>query len=56
MGGYNTADARLGWHLTRQLELSVNGEYLLQPRHPEFGGDPGGLVGVKRCVYAPIRR
>ena len=54
VGGYNTADARLGWHLTRQLELSIDGDNLLQPHHAEFGGDPGGLVGIKRCVYGKL--
>ncbi|MFI5070148.1 MAG: TonB-dependent receptor plug domain-containing protein, partial [Terriglobales bacterium] len=51
---YGTADARLGWHVTRQVELSVTGQNLLQPRHAEFGGDPGGLVGIERSVYAQI--
>ena len=51
---YSTADARFGWHFAGQLELSVVGQNLFQPHHPEFGGDPGGLVGVKRSVYAQI--
>jgi iron complex outermembrane receptor protein len=52
--GYNTADLRLGWHIIRELELSVDGQNLLQPHHAEFGGDPGVLVGIKRCVYAKL--
>ncbi|HEY4903091.1 MAG TPA: TonB-dependent receptor plug domain-containing protein [Candidatus Sulfotelmatobacter sp.] len=51
---YSTADARFSWHFTRQMEWSVVGQNLLQPHHPEFGGDPGGLVGVKRSAYAQI--
>ena len=51
---YGTADARLGWHFTRKMELSVVGQNLLQPHHAEFGGDPGGLVGIKRSAYAQI--
>jgi iron complex outermembrane recepter protein len=51
---YSTADARLGWHFVRQMELSVVGQNLLQPHHAEFGGDPGGLVGIKRSIYAQI--
>jgi iron complex outermembrane receptor protein len=51
---YKTADARLGWHLTRQLELSVGGQNLLQPHYAEFGGDPGGPVEIKRSVYGKI--
>jgi iron complex outermembrane receptor protein len=51
---YSTADARLGWLFVRQMELSVVGENLMQPHHAEFGGDRGGLVGIKRSVYAQI--
>jgi len=51
---YQTADLRFGWHFTRQMELSIIGRNLLQPYHAEFGGDPGGLVGIKRSVYAKI--
>jgi iron complex outermembrane receptor protein len=51
---YSTMDARLGWHFVAQLELSLVGQNLLQPHHPEFGGDPGGLVGIKRSAYAQI--
>jgi iron complex outermembrane receptor protein len=48
---YGTADARLGWRPTPHVELSITGSNLLQPRHAEFGGDPGPLVGIKRSVY-----
>jgi len=51
---YNTADLRLGWHPSKQIELSLVGQNLVQPRHVEFGGDPGPLVGIKRDVYAKI--
>jgi iron complex outermembrane receptor protein len=51
---YETADVRLGWHLSRELELSVGGQNLLQPHHAAFGGDPGGPVGIKRSVYAKL--
>jgi iron complex outermembrane receptor protein len=51
---YSTADARLGWLFIRQMEFSVVGQNLLQPHHPEFRGDAGGPVGVKRSVYAQI--
>jgi iron complex outermembrane receptor protein len=51
---YSTADARVGWLFVRQMEFSVVGQNLLQPSHAEFGGDPGGLVGIKRRVYAQI--
>ena len=51
---YSTGDARFGWRLTNQFELSLIGENLLQPSHPEFGGDPGPLVGIKRSAYARL--
>jgi iron complex outermembrane recepter protein len=54
VASYGTVDARFSWHVTPQLELSVVGQNLFQPHHAEFGGDPGGLVGIKRSVYAKI--
>ena len=54
VGSYGTADVRLGWRLTRHFSLSLSGRNLLQPRHAEFGGDPGSLVGIKRSVYGKI--
>jgi iron complex outermembrane receptor protein len=54
VGGYHTVDARVAWHPNRHLELSVTGQNLLQPRHAEYGGDPGPLVGIKRNVFATL--
>jgi len=54
VGSYSTADTRLAWQATRQVEFSVVGENLFQPHHAEFEGDPGPLVGIKRSVYAQI--
>jgi iron complex outermembrane receptor protein len=51
---YGTADARLGRLFFGQMELSLVGQNLLQPHHAEFGGEAGGLVGIKRSVYAQI--
>jgi iron complex outermembrane receptor protein len=51
---YSTGDARLGWRLSRQFDLSFVGENLFQPWHVEFGGDPGPLVGIKRSAYAKL--
>lgn len=48
---YSTGDARLGWRLSRQVELSFVALNLFQPRHVEYGGDPGPLVGIKRNAY-----
>jgi iron complex outermembrane receptor protein len=51
---YNTADARLGRTMSEGLSFAVVGQNLLRPNHPEFGGDPGPLVGIKRTVYASL--
>ena len=51
---YSTGDGRIAWRFSRQLELSLIGRNLFQPSHPEFGTDPGPLVGLKRSVYARI--
>ncbi len=52
--GYSTGDARIGWNLSRQLELSLVGQNLFQPSHFEYGGDAFGLVGIERSVYAKL--
>lgn len=51
---YETADIRFSWHTTPSLEFSVVGQNLFQPHHAEFGGDPGGLVGIARSAYGKI--
>jgi len=51
---YSTLDARLGWRFAERFELSFVGQNLFQPSHFEFGGDPGGLLGVKRSAYLKI--
>ncbi|HXN50921.1 MAG TPA: TonB-dependent receptor plug domain-containing protein [Candidatus Acidoferrum sp.] len=51
---YTTADVRFSWHATRSLDVSVVGQNLFQPHHPEFGGDPGSLVGIERSAYIKL--
>jgi iron complex outermembrane recepter protein len=51
---YSTADARFGWRISRQVELSIVGQNLFQPSHPEDGGDPGPLVLIRRGAYAKL--
>jgi iron complex outermembrane receptor protein len=46
---YQTMDARMAWRFARSLELSLTGQNLLQPRHPEFGS-----VLIERGGYAQI--
>ncbi|MGR9087451.1 MAG: TonB-dependent receptor plug domain-containing protein, partial [Gammaproteobacteria bacterium] len=38
--GYVTMDARLGWKILKNTELSVSGFNLFDDRHPEFGAFP----------------
>jgi iron complex outermembrane receptor protein len=54
VASYGTADVRLSWHRIPHFEFSLVGQNLLQPHHPEYGGDPLGLVGITRNVYAAI--
>jgi iron complex outermembrane receptor protein len=54
VSAYQTVDARLAWRPSRHVEISVTGQNLLQAHHPEYGGDPGPLVGIKRNVFAAI--
>jgi iron complex outermembrane receptor protein len=51
---YETADLRFGWHPSPHWEFSIDGQNLLQPHHPEFGGDADTIVGIDRSVYAKI--
>jgi iron complex outermembrane receptor protein len=51
---YNTADARIGRAMGEGFRFAVVGQNLLRPSHPEFGGDPGPLVGIKRTVFASL--
>ncbi len=52
--GYETGDARIAWRPVKHVEFAVTGQNLLQPRHFEYGGDPGPLVGIKRNVLASL--
>jgi iron complex outermembrane receptor protein len=49
VNAYQTADARLAWHASKRLELSLTGQNLLQPRHAE-----SGPVLIQRSAYAQI--
>src|SRR5882724_6740217 len=54
VSAYGTVDVRLGWHPVPSWELSIVGQNLLQPHHPEFGSDVDTIVGIKRSAYAKI--
>ncbi len=51
---YSTGDASFSWLWNRHLEFSLVGRNLLQPHHPEFDTDPGGLVGIRRSGYLKL--
>lgn len=55
---YVSLDARLAWRPSRDLELSVVGQNLLDNHHPEFSssqqlGTP--LTEIRRCVYGRLK-
>jgi iron complex outermembrane receptor protein len=47
---YTAVDARYGWRIRRNIELSITGENLLDPRHAEFGALPGRSE-IARSVF-----
>lgn len=51
---YSTGDARIAWRFQQHFEFSVAGRNLFQPYHYEYLGDPSGLVGITRSVYATL--
>ncbi len=51
---YSTGDARLGFRLGSRLGLAVVGRNLFRPNHGEYLGDPTGLLGIVRSVYASL--
>jgi len=48
---YYELDARLGWRLTQNFELSVVGQNLLHPQHPEYGFPGPTREEIQRSVY-----
>ena len=49
--GYGELNTRIGWAVTDRVELSLNGDNLLHPRHEEFYED-GESTEVPRSVFA----
>lgn len=50
---YFTFDARLGWHVTTNLDLSVVGQNLWDDRHAEFG-DRATRQEIPRSIYGKV--
>ena len=51
---YEELDVRLAWQATRQLELSIVGQNLLDASHPEFG-TATSRQEIERAVYARVQ-
>jgi iron complex outermembrane receptor protein len=56
VGSYVALDARLGWKLCENVELSIVGHNLLDNRHPEFQPEilEQSLVELERSIYGKI--
>ena len=57
VGSYVTADARLAWRVSKNLELAIVGQSLFQKQHTEYSA--GYILGnpqtqIPRSVYAKI--
>jgi iron complex outermembrane receptor protein len=50
---YTRLDARLGWSFSPWATVSLVGQSLLDPRHPEFGTAPA-RAEVPRSVFAKL--
>lgn len=50
---YTAVDARIGWWANRNLNLSISGQNLFDPGHPEFGA-AADRSEIPRTVYASV--
>lgn len=51
---YMELDVRLGWHLSRSLEVALVGRNLLHDHHPEYGPPGRDREELQRSVFAEI--
>ena len=51
---YSSADVTFGVRESEHVRVWLIGQNLLQAHHAEDGGDPAGLVQIKRSIYAKI--
>ena len=52
---YLRFDARLGWHIAKNTELSVVGQNLFDKRHSEFGAEAGQIqTEAERGLYVKL--
>jgi iron complex outermembrane receptor protein len=50
---YTAVDARFGWKLRPDLELSLLGQNLFDPKHAEYGAAPGRAV-YERALWVKL--
>jgi iron complex outermembrane receptor protein len=51
---YGEMDARIGWHATKRLELSIVGQNLLHDHHPEAGFPSPAREEIARAVFGKV--
>jgi iron complex outermembrane receptor protein len=51
---YFELNARLAWHASEQLELSLAGQNLLHNHHPEYGPPDPARAEIQRSVYGKL--
>lgn len=53
---YVRFDARLGWHIAKNMELSIVGQNLIDKRHLEFGSEAGQVpTEAERVFFVTLR-
>jgi iron complex outermembrane recepter protein len=52
---YYELNARLGWHPSAKVELSIVGENLLHARHPEYGFPDPSRIEIQRSLFGRIQ-
>ncbi|HEX7053490.1 MAG TPA: TonB-dependent receptor [Burkholderiales bacterium] len=55
LDAYTALDLRYAWRPSKRVELSVVGENLLDPRHPEFATSAAPPVELRRSVFVAVR-
>jgi iron complex outermembrane receptor protein len=51
---YFELNSRIAWQASSQVELSIAGENLLHPRHPEYGFPEPTRIEIDRSVWAKV--
>jgi len=51
---YLAVDARISWHPTKDVEVSLVGQNLFQDQHAEYGFPSPTQVQIERSVYGKI--